>query len=124
MNQTLSNELSAEAPGILVWAVQGCREWQQSGLGAPDSVTQATREYERDSDVLAAFLAEACELVPDAEVGAADLFAHYRQWAEIHGMNERERLNSTAFGRKVSERFRNQHTRAGKVYFGVARKPL
>jgi putative DNA primase/helicase len=47
---TLPDKLKAEWPGILAWAVQGCLEWQTSGLGIPKEVEQATEEYRADMD--------------------------------------------------------------------------
>jgi hypothetical protein len=35
-------------------------------------------------------------------------------------LSERERLSATRFGSKMSERFEREHTRAGKVYRGIA----
>lgn len=124
VNPSLADELRAEAPGILAWAVRGCLAWQREGLNPPAIVLDATRDYERDSDPLAAFLYEACELDAEAETGARDLFEHYQRWAERTGMSERERLKSALFGRKVGERFQGEHTRAGKVYKGIARGVL
>ena len=124
VDPTLGDVLAAEAPAILAWAVRGCLEWQAKGLAAPAVVVKATAEYEHDSDVLGAFLAEACELVPGSEVGAAELYAHYEAWATTHGLNQRERLSSTAFGRKMAERFQREHRHDGKVYLGVARRHL
>jgi putative DNA primase/helicase len=124
VDPTLSDTLASEAAGILRWAVQGCVDWQASGLAAPDSVVHATQQYEQDSDVLGEFLGGACELDPDAEVSAADLFAHYQRWTETQGMTDRERLSRTAFGRKVSKRFGSRHAMTGKVYQGLARRGL
>lgn len=123
VNPTLADELKAEAPGILAWAVRGCLAWQEHGLSPPDVVVTATRDYETDSDPLAGFLADACDLDPAAAVGASDLFAHYRAWADRHALSERERLTATGFGRKVSERFEKRRDRmTGVVYHGIGRR--
>lgn len=124
VNPTLADELRAEAPGILAWAVGGCRVWQRDGLTPPAAVLAATREYERDSDQLAGFLDAACELETSAEVGATELFEHYKQWAERQGLSDRERLTATMFGRKMAERFERGHKRSGTVYKGLRRRPL
>lgn len=124
VNAALGDALREEAPGILAWAVRGALAWQQDGLKAPAIVTAATAEYERDSDTLAGFLEEACDVATGAETGASELFEHYKRWAERHGLSDRERLTATKFGAKVSERFRRAHTRAGKVYSGLSRRPL
>jgi putative DNA primase/helicase len=123
VNQTLTDDLQAEAPGILTWCVRGALAWQQDGLQAPAIVTDATKQYEEDSDPLAGFLADACDLEPTAVVGAKELFEHYKHWADHHGLEPRERLTATMFGRKMAERLRRSKTRAGWVYHGVARGP-
>jgi putative DNA primase/helicase len=122
VNDDVTKELDAEEAGILAWAIRGCLAWQQRGLDAPNVVVNATRDYRDESDDLAAFLNEVCEYEPLAEVGAAELFEHYKRWADRAGLSERERLTATKFGRKISERFRHEHRERGKVYFGVARR--
>jgi putative DNA primase/helicase len=121
---TLAATLRAEAPGILAWAVRGCGAWQRDGLQPPALVQEATAVYERESDPLGPFLAEACELREGSEVMAAEMFEHYTRWAALQGLTERERLSATKFGLMLSERFEHEHTRAGKVYKGVVRRPL
>ena len=39
-NPDFDMKLRAELPGILAWAVQGCLEWQQQGLGQPVDVVE------------------------------------------------------------------------------------
>ena len=99
VDQDLGDELRAEGPGILAWAVRGCLAWQEQRLVPPAVVMDATAEYERDQDQLASFLGEACDVGPLFEIGAASFYNHYCQWAERHNLSkQRERLTSTAFG--------------------------
>ena len=44
-DKRLLQKLKDELPGILAWAVEGCLEWQQYGLGMPEEVKQAVKEY-------------------------------------------------------------------------------
>ena len=104
---------------ILAWTVQGAVGYHHSGLEPPDVVTTATTEYEEESDPLSDFLATACELSPEVEVGARMLFKHYADWAEQNGLTTRERLSATMFGRRMTDRFESDKTMVGKVYFGV-----
>src|SRR5262249_19537058 len=124
VNPALADDLKSEAPGILAWCVRGALSWQADGLQAPTVVMEATGDYERDSDPLAAFMAEACDLDSHASVGAKDLFDHDKHWADQQSLSDRERLSSTAFGRKVGERFRQERSRSGKTYFGISRRTL
>jgi putative DNA primase/helicase len=119
---TLEGTLRAELPGILAWAVRGALAWQAEGLTPPTAVLDATATYEQDSDVLGTFLDESTERDPLAEVRAADLYQHYKSWADRHGLAERERLTANAFGRKLAERFTKVRTRAGAVYLGLSRR--
>lgn len=112
----------AHQAAILAWLVAGAVRHARDGLDAPDAVRRATAAYRAESDPLAEFLDEATERDPDAEIAASDLYTHYRQWADRHGLTERERLGAIVFGRTVAARFERQHTRAGKVYRGLARR--
>jgi len=79
--------VAAELPGILAWAVEGCRAWQRDGLGQPAQVTEATAEYQGDSDTLAAFLAECCEVVPDVKERSGTVYAFYQGWMRERGQH-------------------------------------
>jgi len=54
-----------------------------------------------------------------AEIGAKTARDLYVQWAEQHGLNDRERMSATAFGRRMSDRFPHTKKRNGKVYQGL-----
>lgn len=47
-----------------------------------------------------------------------------KNWAEGHSLGEKERLSSTLFGRKMSERFSHEKTRSGKVYKGLSKRSV
>lgn len=59
-DRTLETRLLAEAPGILAWMVEGCRQWRADGLGEPEAITNATQQYREENDPLAAWIAERC----------------------------------------------------------------
>jgi putative DNA primase/helicase len=122
LNPDLQRTLRDEGPGILAWMVRGCLAWQQHGLKPPAAVADATQAYERDSDDLADFMEAAVELEPDSQVMASELYEHYDRWAKAQGLSERERLSSTQFGRRISERLRARRLHGRKWYLGVARK--
>ncbi len=72
MDQML-REFSDELPGILSWAIAGCRDWQRHGLGEPPEVRIARADYRDEMDTLGEFLAGCCVLRPDARVSSHDL---------------------------------------------------
>ncbi len=80
-DKALPTKLRAELPGILAWAVRGCLDWQQHGLGEPKAVIDATADYQSTEDTLRNFIAECCVTDPDSRVKAAELVEAYREWS-------------------------------------------
>jgi putative DNA primase/helicase len=100
-DRKLLSKLKAELPGILAWAVRGCLEWQEKGLGVPDEVRDATGNYQSEMDMLANFIADACVLKSDAQASATSLFQAYRRWCDDNG----ERCcNQRGFSASLTER--------------------
>ena len=79
-DRSLSTKLRDELPGILAWAVRGCLEWADEGLGIPDEVRVASDAYRAEQDVLAGFLDECCVQLPNTSVGSTKLAEAYREW--------------------------------------------
>ena len=98
----LGDKLKVEAPGILRWMIEGCLEWQRTGLAPPPSVVAATKKYRTDMDSLGDFLEECCVLEPKAHVSRATLRAAYERWAEDLG--HRHTLDPRSFGDALRER--------------------
>lgn len=78
----LPEKLLSELPGILAWAVRGCRAWQAEGLGLPEAVRGATDAYRAEQDTLAAFLEECIVQEEGARVMASALYQVYRDWCD------------------------------------------
>jgi putative DNA primase/helicase len=112
----LKEKLKEEAEGILAWLVRGCLEWQRIGLQPPQKVTQATEEYRRDEDILQQFIDEACDVHNECICKASALYRHFKRWSENNGFKP---MTSTAFGRKMSERFKKEKKNFGKRYVGI-----
>jgi P4 family phage/plasmid primase-like protien len=107
----------SELPGILNWAIEGCLEWQRDGLGVPDEVIDATREYEAEQDTFSMFLEEKCVRAPNARVLSLGLYREYKVWAEEHGETP---ASHKTFASLMSERgFAKTKTRHGALYSGV-----
>lgn len=93
--------VSTELPGILAWAVQGCLEWQQNGIKAPDIVEEATREYREEMDSFSHFFDECCVVREGARVTNKMLRAKYKEWCNDNGEHE---LTQKPFSQKLLER--------------------
>lgn len=115
----LEQRLAEELPGILAWAVRGALDWKERGLDPPRSVVGATDSYRTESDPLADFIATRCVMGDALTVSAGALYLEYAAWTDALGMPVRERLTTTAFGRRIGERFAKKPTNRGKVYSGI-----
>jgi putative DNA primase/helicase len=79
-DKDLGEKLKTELPGILCWAVKGCLVWQREGLEIPESVTAAINEYRSEMDAIGDFIAECCEVTPDAKTPFNQLYRRYMNW--------------------------------------------
>ncbi len=78
----LFEKLKAELPGILNWALQGCKDWQAQGLNPPESVRQAVKKYRAYMDVIGEWVKECCVVGDEYRQLVATLFDDYKQWAK------------------------------------------
>lgn len=97
----LEQKLKAEWPAILLWAIEGCREWQRIGLCPPAAVMEATFEYFEDQDLVAQWIEEECTTGGTNRTSSAELFRSWAKYAERQG----ERSGSAkAFGDALRRR--------------------
>ena len=100
-DKKLPEKLHAERAGILAWAIRGCLDWQQNGLGESEEVSMATADYRREMDVLAAFMEECCVLSEDVHAEATPLYNVFRKWCVTAGEPEK---SQTRFGSMLRDR--------------------
>lgn len=74
--------VASEASGVLAWIVRGALEWRRIGLSVPAIVREQTEAYRASEDVVAAFLADRCVVLPAARVKAGLLYDAFKSWAE------------------------------------------
>jgi len=122
-DQTLADQLRAEASGILNWAIAGCLDWQRVGLQPPGAVLVASASYRAANDALAGFLGDCTD--PDTSDDdytlGRDALAAYRQWADREGLSakpaDKERLGARAFGDRLEDKgFIRFHSRGGTAH--------
>ena len=100
-DKNLATKLRAELPGILRWAVEGCLNWQQEGLGPPAEVQEATANYRASMDNLGEFLEDMC-LIGDAyRTKPSTLYTAYQHWCSE---NTKDPLAANEFGTRLTER--------------------
>lgn len=102
----LKSKLFAEMPGILNWALEGFRFWNERGLRPPQSVLTATEKYREESDLLGAFIEECLEKrkpIGSEPIGenATQIFKAWSVWCDENG----EYIGTqTWFGTRMKER--------------------
>jgi putative DNA primase/helicase len=120
-DQQLVQKLRDELSGILAWAVKGCLDWQQHGLGLPTVVAQATQTYRAEMDEIGQFLADCCIQKLDVRVSVADLYSGYQQWCINNG---RDRIRKHIFGMLLREKnFDQSKSGATRYWLGLVIKP-
>lgn len=102
-NPHLLEDLREEHPGILRWAVEGCKEWLargagKEGLAIPQTVAEATSGYREGEDTLASFISDVCVQHESARVKQSALFEAYCKWAEA---NRDTPLTKTEFKKRA-----------------------
>jgi putative DNA primase/helicase len=96
----IKEKLLAEAPGILQWALEGCRQYMAHGLTEPASISQGAMEQRSDQDLLAPFVEDVCDVDASYTVHSADLYKAYQWWAVQHGENV---LSSRTLGLRLKD---------------------
>jgi P4 family phage/plasmid primase-like protien len=96
-----------EGGAILAWAIAGAVEYLRAGLGTPDTVVEATRDYRDREDHFGTWLADCVDEHEAATARAGELMASYRDWVLLNGAPPltdaalRERLERRGFTRDV-----------------------
>jgi putative DNA primase/helicase len=117
---TLSDKLKAELPGILNWAIKGCLDWHRNGLKPPAKVTDATRAYRAEMDVVAQFIEDRCVTDRQADVTVKALYDNYVEWCQANGETA---ISKRSFGQRLTEQgFKQRPTRDARKWQGIRLK--
>jgi len=105
------NILIPEANGILNWLLAGLRDYQESGLMEPETVTTSGKEFRNQSDSVSRFIADTqdigtLQVVPHGQIRAVELYGMYTLWCKDsgeRGLGHRRFMNrlTTALGADV-----------------------
>jgi putative DNA primase/helicase len=94
-DRDLPEKLKDEWPGVLLWAIAGCLEWQRVGLAPPPAVVEATAEYFAQQDPVRTWLEERCVREAGVKTTTRELFCDWKTWAAETG--ERRLTNENDF---------------------------
>jgi putative DNA primase/helicase len=81
-DKQLLEKLKREAAGILLWALEGCCEWQDIGLCEPPEVTELVKQWKRECDPIKEFIDIQCELGPDKQCATPELLAAFKEYTD------------------------------------------
>ena len=115
-DETLTEKLKAEWPGILAWMIEGCLMWQAEGLRPPEAVISATAAYLEAEDALAQWIEDCCYREP-SWASVTELFNSWKVWADRAG-----ELGGTLkrFSQKLEDRgFEKQRRKDGRGFIGL-----
>lgn len=85
-DKTLKDRLKAmEGPGILMWLIKGCVEWQRMGLATPRGVRAATDEYLKTQDDVETFLSDQTTRDQSTRVAVSSLYGPWQEWCQRTG---------------------------------------
>ena len=119
----LGIKLQDEAQGILAWAVAGAVEWYANGLGDPDTVVNATKEYRENSDALDGFLPGVyIKGGPEDAVLAQELYNDYLTWTDDENLSQREIWSRRFFYTALEERgYKKVKRNRGRAFLGITK---
>ena len=121
-DEQLKEKLVIEYPAILRWQIDGWLDLKANGRCRPAVIANATKEYLDDENVIAAWLAERCELGPQQEAALKSLFSDWKTWCETNG---EEPETNKRLKRRLEKlpRLRFAHGKQGSVVKGIGLKP-
>lgn len=115
-NTHLRDELVAELPGILNWAIDGLRRLRTNGGFTPaDSVMSAVKELQFQNNTVANFVDEMATVVDAYEAKASDVYTIYSSWCKTFGYTPKNNAN---FGKDLTSiaSVKKKRTRDGYFY--------
>lgn len=114
--------LIKEASGILNWLIQGWEDYRKNGLGDyPQSVKVALEEYRDECDILAQFMQENYQNMPEQKVALKNLTARFNEWAPQNGHKTSE---SHRLGKLLRQHDYKIETGNGRLRFVMNIAPL
>lgn len=85
-DRTLTEKLTAELPGILLWAIGGWARLHQRGhFVQPESAAEVVGQLQDLASPVAAFLKDCCVVAPNCRVARADLYQAFADWCKEQG---------------------------------------
>ena len=114
----LPERLTLHADAILSWVVAGHFDYEDNGgMRDPASVIRATGDYQADSDDVARFVDEVCEVGPQVHANTRELYGAWQRWAQGNA----EPMTERALGKELDRLgYEARKTKTGARRVGLA----
>lgn len=114
----LLDSFMEELEGILLWILDGYKDYQKFGLDIPDIVRMATNEYKEDNDVILDFINECTVSDGNYSIPTKELYSAYTLYTKE---NKSYTLGNKKFFTKVEEKgYHKKEIRANaKAFVGI-----
>ena len=107
-------DTALSGPAILAWMVKGAQIWRQEGLIVPESIRQATLDYQESQDPITDFIKESCEPEPGGSVLVADLWTAYLAYCKTY---RRKPMGKLLFGDRIEGKgYKRSRTSKGRFF--------
>jgi putative DNA primase/helicase len=117
-------QLWTEAEGILLWAMEGLKDYLINGFILSDEMRVQLASYRGNMDWTVNFIPDCLEIDPTASenwmVAADDLYAVYVEWAFNLGYTP---VTQTTFGTKMGAKFKKRKIFGNNCYLDVRALP-
>jgi putative DNA primase/helicase len=117
---SLEERLRVEYPAILRWMIDGCKDWQASGLPESATIRKETDEYFAAQDVVGQWINDCCESdMCECRINERSslLFKSWRNYAITLG--EEPRSNKWLSEKLESRGYTKRKTRDGIEFMGI-----
>ncbi|HTM54853.1 MAG TPA: phage/plasmid primase, P4 family [Pirellulales bacterium] len=117
-NPRLTDELLAELPGILNWAIAGwARLIERGHLVQPESSAEMLEDLEDLGSPVSVFVRERCIIEPGYMTAVSDIFKEWSAWCESKG--RRDIGNEQTFGRDLAAAYPDLERTQPRLASGV-----
>lgn len=116
LKENLKEELLKEAEGILLWVLDGVREYLSIGLQIPDFIKSETESYRKENDGMGRFLEEMCILDPAFSTQKSKMEAAIKAFCAANDCTVPKRNEVSAY---LKEKFIGSNNGKARIWEGV-----
>ena len=114
--------LENERDGILAWMIDGCLKWKKEGLKTPRSISEVTKGYQTDTDIIGLWLDQNCEKVANHKLKTNQAFVNFQTFIREMGM---DKYSQMTFSKQVAAKgFKGNKSNGSRYFVGLKLKDL